>query len=341
MGTRTAIAVSLGLALAIPLGVGCGMAADGDVAAQIGEARAPIVGGTPTNQYPAVPLLYSEVADQDGAQLCSGTLISPRVVLTAAHCVEFPDGAPSQYVAYFGADVTVQSDPERRGAINIVDFVFHPEWDIDNLEAGHDIGLVLLEQNAPVAPMPFNRAPVDSLVGQQVHLVGWGKTTGDGEDVGVKREAMSDLQSAGPLLMRYGSAAANTCQGDSGGPNFMTINGVESVAGITSYGNVGCDQFGFGTRVDAFAASFIDPYIAEHDPNGAVPSAGTPPPGDDDEDDGETDGATGGPSANTDDSPVSGGCSVGGGSDAPGGFTLLGFIGAALALAGARRRRHP
>ena len=49
MGTRTAIAVSLGLALAIPLGVGCGMAADGDVAAQIGEARAPIVGGTPTN----------------------------------------------------------------------------------------------------------------------------------------------------------------------------------------------------------------------------------------------------------------------------------------------------
>jgi V8-like Glu-specific endopeptidase len=331
---RARAATPFGLAVALQLGA-CGLAPEED-AVELGETRAPIVGGNPTNQYAAVPLLYSEVAGQDGAQLCSGTLISPRVILTAAHCVEFRDGAPNQYVAYFGADVTGQSDPDRRAAINIIDFVFDPAWNIEDLDAGHDIGLVLLDRPAPVSPMPFNRAPLESLAGQQVHLVGWGRTTGDGEDFGIKREAMSTLQGATPLLMQYGSASANTCQGDSGGPNFMTIDGVEVVAGVTSFGNTGCDQYGFGSRVDAYATSFIDPYLAENDPD-APPPPGASDPDDDEETDGQA--PDDGDDA-VDAEPVSGGCAVGGRGDEglPFGLTLAGVLGLALV---ARRRRAP
>lgn len=328
-------AAPLGLALALQLGA-CGLAPEEDPV-ELGETNAAIVGGSPTDNYPAVPLLYSEIQGQDGAQLCSGTLISPRVILTAAHCVEFREGAPSQYVAYFGSDVTVESDPARRAAIDIIDFVFDPAWDIDELDAGHDIGLVLLDRPAPVAPMPFNRAPLESLIGQEVHLVGWGRTTGDGEDFGIKREVTSTLQGSTPLLMQYGSASANTCQGDSGGPNFMTIGGVEVVAGVTSFGNTGCDQYGFGSRVDAYAASFIDPYVAENDPDAALPPGASDPADDDEEADGQVpEGGEGG--ANVE--PVSGGCAVGARGDhgLPSGLTLAGVLGLAFA---ARRRRAP
>jgi MYXO-CTERM domain-containing protein len=330
----TALATLLGVALGP--GAGCALAPEEGDEAQaeaVGELAAPIVGGSPTTLYPAVPLLYSEFSQQDGAQLCSGTVISPHVILTAAHCVEFPDGPPSQYVAYFGSNVTVESDPQRIGAVNIASYTFDPAWDINNLEAGHDIGLVVLSQAAPVPPMAYNRGPIEDLMGQQVHLVGWGRTSGAGEDVGVKREVMSALQQATPMLMRYGSATANTCQGDSGGPNFMNIDGVEAVAGITSFGNAGCDQYGYGTRVDAFAASFIDPFVAQHDPTYVIPSVGggEAPGGDGGGDDGAA-----GDEGGSDSEPVTGGCAAGG--DVGSRPLWLGLV--VLLAAGVRRRRR-
>jgi MYXO-CTERM domain-containing protein len=327
--TPAAVASRLGLlSSGLAIAAGCGMVTSED-SLQVGEVSAPIVGGASTTQYPAVPLLYSETAESEGAQLCSGTLISPRVILTAAHCVEFVEGEPTAYVAYFGSDVTVRSDPERIGAVDVASYVFHPDWDINNLEGGHDIGLVLLQQRAPVDPMPFNRKPLDDLVGQEVHLVGWGRTNGIDEDFGVKREVRSTLQGANSLLMQYGSASANTCQGDSGGPNFMNIDGVEVVAGITSFGNVGCDQYGFGTRVDVFAESFIDPFIAANDPD-AIPVGG------DDDGDGDDQGGEDGSEAGEGGSdPVTGGCTAAGESSRSFWSGLL-----VMALVVARRRRR-
>ena len=331
---RTLAHVALSILLALV--AGCALEPGGDDVAieeAIGESTGAIVGGTPTTGYPAVALLYSEFSETDGAQLCTGTLITPRVILTAAHCVEFPDGAPRQYVAYFGSTVVSDSDPNRLGANNVTKYEFHPEWDINNLEGGHDVGLVLLEQDASgIEPMLLNGKALDQHIGEPVHLVGWGRTNGTGEDFGIKREAMTTLQAADPLVMQYGSASANTCQGDSGGPNFMTIDGVEVIAGITSYGNVGCDQVGFGTRVDAFADSFITQFVNTNDPNGL-------PPGDD-ETVGNGSGNGGGSGQGAGDTaggpnppdpgaePVSGGCSAAGGSGpgAAGGFALLSLL---------------
>src|SRR6185436_2330384 len=95
-------------------------------------------------------------------------------------------------------------------------------------------------------------------------------TDGTGSDYGVKREVMSSLDSHSNILMQYGSSTANTCQGDSGGPNFMTQGTTEVVAGITSFGNVGCDQYGVGTNVAFFATSYIDPYLTEKDNGGCL-----------------------------------------------------------------------
>src|SRR5215831_12935179 len=61
--------------------IGCGSAPSENVETT-GENRESIVGGTATSAYPAVGALT-----KNGSPFCSGTLIAPRKVATAAHCL--------------------------------------------------------------------------------------------------------------------------------------------------------------------------------------------------------------------------------------------------------------
>ena len=346
------------LALVLALASSACVAAEEDPT--VGEDSVAIVGGTLTNLYQAVPAIYSEFADGTGS-LCSGTLISPRVVLTAAHCVsEFPS-EPTTHVVYFGADFLNDGDPNHLATVNVAEYTYHPDWNINDLEGGHDIALILLEQPGPVAPLGYNRVQLDGRTGEHFHLVGWGRTDGTGDDYGKKREVMSSLTQQSPLLMQYGSATANTCQGDSGGPNFMTQDGTEVVAGITSFGNVGCDQYGVGTNVAFFASSYIDPYLTEKDQGGCLANStcnsacgdldpdcasGGDDSGDGDGDgepdgdgDGDGDGSGDGSGAGQGPTAVQGSCSAAGGAGSASSLAGL-LLFAALVRLNRRRRRR-
>src|SRR5690242_2690234 len=58
----------------------------------------PIVGGTIDNGDPAVPAIYI------GGGLCTGTLISPHVILTAGHCI-----SPANQTQVDFGNVTIQA----------------------------------------------------------------------------------------------------------------------------------------------------------------------------------------------------------------------------------------
>ena len=233
-----------------------------------GEAN--IVGGETTADHPEVPVLVGFDAAETMNIICTGTLIAPKLVLTAAHCLDDHEFPVARYAVYFGTDVVSDSDPGFVFRTSAVRTVFHPDWNIDDLEAGNDIGLVNLADEVPIAPAAIPSAPLSGAeLGSPVELVGWGITSGGGEDAGIKRHVTSRLDQMEDNLLLVGNSQSNTCSGDSGGPAFLDVGGAQQVIGVTSFGDVDCAIQGVDTRVDAF----LDFIAANGDP-GTDPGGG-------------------------------------------------------------------
>ena len=202
-----------------------------------------IVGGQPEAGYAAVGALVS-----DGEAFCTGTLIEPRVVVTAAHCL---DGARADQVSYFvGADATQLGSGTLLRASRLVQ---HPEW--RGGDDDPDIGVVVLAQAAQVEPVALNTAALrNDVVGRSPLFVGYGITRGNRDDAGVKRSVRIRVDQIMAGAFSYSQPGKNTCNGDSGGPALLEMDGVTKLIGVTSYGDEDCTEYGVDARVDVHAA---------------------------------------------------------------------------------------
>jgi hypothetical protein len=327
-----------------------------------------IVGGTIDTGDPAVAAVLIQMADGTTVAICSGTLISPRVILTAAHCVsindpKIPGAAPRQ--VFFGNDVEARP----LALIDVVRSTFHPSFNERALDQGNDIALLLLDRSpSGITPLPINRSSMSSQIGIATRLVGFGITGGGRHDDGTKRQVSSIVGNVDAKLLWVLESSRNTCNGDSGGPSFVTIGGKEVIAGITSFGDEDCVQAGAYTRVDLYASSFIDPWVQANDApamsdacvrdgvcsEDCVPAdpdcAAEPPPpicvadgmcvsGCTTTPDPDCTDGGGGPGVISSDEGIEGGCAVGaaGGAGQGGGAAGL-LVGLALVLAARRRR---
>ncbi len=200
--------------------------------------------------------------------ICSAVLVSPRVLLTAAHCIDpAHQGAASVIVRAMNKpdDTNLRSSD----FIDTTDKTWHPGWNAGASQSPFDIGLVLLA-TAPTnaTPRPLLRTPPASWSGQQLRLVGYGRTAAGTADSGTRRTATVSVTTSTANILEFGTAGATgICAGDSGGPGFLRgTDNVERVAGIHSYTlSAQCGQ-GADIRVDANAASLIEPWIALKDP---------------------------------------------------------------------------
>jgi MYXO-CTERM domain-containing protein len=233
-----------------------------------------IVGGTIATGDPAVAAVLIQMPDGTTVAICTGTLISPRVVLTAAHCVSINDpkipGAAAKQV-FFGS--SVESRPI--ALIDVEKSTFHTGYDENRLDAGNDIALLLLE-HAPtgITPLPINRQSMASQIGATTRLVGFGITQGGLHDDGTKRQVTTTIGDVDERLLWVLDGTRNTCNGDSGGPSFVTVGGREVIAGVTSFGDTDCIEAGAYTRVDLFASAWIDPWVTANDPPAGSDSCG-------------------------------------------------------------------
>ncbi|TWU56968.1 Trypsin [Rubripirellula tenax] len=227
-----------------------------NVAARTGsnDRVARIVDGTRTSDYAAVGV----VGDQANGPGCTGTLISPTHVLTAAHCSVTDRGRP---ISDTSGTFTVGGRTYQTERVFV-----HPGYDNNSL--ANDIAIFQLrEPVVGITPEQISRsAPT---VGQQLTLVGFGAggtgASGHTGDFGTKRVGQTpiDRVTATEIQWTFAPGESNTAPGDSGGPAFVTVGGVRYLAGVTSYGEN--DNAGYGdqsgdTRVDAFA-SWIDSIV--------------------------------------------------------------------------------
>lgn len=207
-----------------------------------------IVNGSPTTEYSAVIAILHQSIPR-----CTGTLVTKRVVVTAAHCLT----AARLMSVYIGNG----KDVERGVTIKVSDARRFPGYDPETLE--NDIALLLLEREAPVTPLPiFAGLWEDSFIGRTVNVVGFG-STGPGTHGGhIKRLGTTRLESYDDTSLTFLPSPSQTCVGDSGGPAFLSIDGSEVLVGVTSFGDAACTEYGTDIRVDRYASDFIGPYIA-------------------------------------------------------------------------------
>jgi V8-like Glu-specific endopeptidase len=216
-----------------------------------GQGRAPalaehipnfkgIVGGSPTNFQDWQGVIAVRGGGMFGG-LCTGTLIHPQVVLTAAHCVKFSQGTtqfdftkrPAQVTIAKGANAFTGTQIARGAAV-----VVHPAWLGSYDDLANDVALIKLNNEIKDLPNYSVRDYPLPKDGDPGKLVGYGGT-GGGAGSGVHRQGDTTLRHVLSTTIETGDPA-NTCQGDSGGPLFTKQNGEWVVTGITSFGLGDC-----------------------------------------------------------------------------------------------------
>jgi len=233
------------------------------------DAQQPLVGGTPDSGDPAVVALFAHDPGAGSGTLCTATLVSPRVLLTAAHCVdprETGDGVV--FDAIFSTTVVGGSGTDIHP---VAETRFDPDFDPGLLTNGHDIGVAILRDPVTtIAPIPYIRSSIPANVGKTIRLVGYGLNNGfdaQGTSAGTKRTMSATLNSVDPITINVGTFGSTSCNGDSGGPGLVDIGGQETIVGVTSYGIAYCLSAGFYSRVDLYTG-FIDKAIADADGGG-------------------------------------------------------------------------
>jgi hypothetical protein len=230
---------------------------------------AAITGGALDGEgHPHVGLM---IADENGepAWRCSGTLIAPRVFLTAGHCV---DGASAARV-WFDSDMANVPDYPAGGEVAIEGTpVPHPDFNWGDSDP-HDVGLVILDEavtDVELAPLPepglLAQLKKDRILreggpdGAYFTVVGYGGTLASWPPPElyydkIRRVAESEYVALTKVWLHLSQKAvfdeSGTCFGDSGGPSFwVDPDGNEIVVAVTSTGDAQCVATGLNYRVD-------------------------------------------------------------------------------------------
>lgn len=238
---------------------------------QVSAQRPRIINGTPASIgiFPWM-VYYGQ---------CAGTLIAPRWVLTAAHCVENQD-VEQLPMLLLGSD-NVQTPSATAMQARVIQIIRHPNY--ANLY--NDLALLKLAEPIDSVPVMTLRAGSHIEENSKILALGWGTTVSNSDYDAVVPSAnllqtRLAIKNNGFCSGHYGIPItdnmlcltgvtpedhSDTCLGDSGGPLIMESDGGFVQIGITSFGDSPCGQPDVPsvyTRVSQFQA-WIKSYVRE------------------------------------------------------------------------------
>jgi hypothetical protein len=221
--------------------------------------------------------------------ICSGTLISPNVFLTASHCTVFfeNDLAPLGYRAFVSFDGQIpfgDLTSKQTRLIPVTQVVTNPNFNQAQSDTG-DIAVLMVRANdtrgitparLPSAGLLDQLAAQNGLKSAVFTPVGYGlqnRVTGGGPPFFQDRNpvprmyAFSGFNALNKTFLRLSQNPAlgngGACFGDSGGPNFLDYNGARVLVAITITGDAVCRSTNVVYRTDtASARNFLAPYVA-------------------------------------------------------------------------------
>ena len=231
------------------------------------------------NQFRNTGAFIVRSTNGENFPICSGTLITPNVFLTAAHCTLFytQELAPEGDVAYVSLDQSIpfgSLTSNKTQLLRVAHVVSNPNYNQSQSDSG-DIGVLILERNVNgVTPATL---PACGLLGQLVAQNGLKTATFTNAGYGLQNRVVGGgvpfFQDLNPVPRMFSFSSFNslnggylrlsqnpstgnggTCFGDSGGPNFLTVNGKQLIVAITITGDSVCRSTNVDYRLDTVSA---------------------------------------------------------------------------------------
>jgi len=218
--------------------------------------------------------------------ICSGTMITANVFLTASHCTAFftQDLAPEGWVAYVSLDASIpfgSLTSNKTELLPVAHVVTNPNYNQAQSDSG-DIGALILDRNVRgVTPATLPACGLlDQLVAQNGLKTATFTNVGYGVQNRVVGGGMPFFQDLNPVPRMFSFSSFNslnggymrlsqnnstgnggTCFGDSGGPNFLTVNGQQLIVSITITGDSVCRSTNVVYRLDTVSAQGFLAYV--------------------------------------------------------------------------------